>query len=209
MLFLDELGEFPGSVLEHLRQPLEDGLVRVSRARASVTFPARFLLVAATNPCPCGEGGPPGSCRCSDGARLRYAKRLSGPLLDRFDLRVEISRPAVDELLGEATAESTASVAVRVAEARQRARARGAETNARLDPARLEPSSPLDAGATRLLERALRDGKLTGRGLQRVRRVALTIADLRGDSGRLGEQHVALAMQLRVDPSTVAQIRSA
>ncbi len=209
VLFLDELGEFAGSVLEHLRQPLEEGLVRVSRARASVTFPARFLLVAATNPCPCGEGGPPGACRCSDATRLRYAKRLSGPLLDRFDLRVEIGRPAVEELLGQAAAESTATVAARVAAARERARARGAETNARLDPTRLDLAAPLDAGATRYLERALRDGKLTGRGLHRVRRVALTIADLRGGDDRLGEQHVALAMQLRVEPSTVAQVRSA
>src|SRR3712207_1880224 len=99
VLFMDELGEFPASVLDALRQPLEDGVMRVHRAKASVTYPARFLLVAALNPCPCGQGGPPGSCRCTDAARSRYERRLSGPLLDRFDLRVEITRPDVAHLL--------------------------------------------------------------------------------------------------------------
>ena len=96
VLFLDELGEFPAAVLDMLRQPLEEGVVRVSRARASVTFPARFLLVAAMNPCPCGEGSTPGRCRCSDWPRMRYASRVSGPLLDRFDLRVQVDRPDID-----------------------------------------------------------------------------------------------------------------
>ena len=98
VLFLDELGEFSPMVLDGLRQPLEEGVIRVARARASATLPARFLLVAATNPGPCG-GGPPGSCDCDDGARLRYLRRLSGPLLDRFDLRVGVARPGVDDLL--------------------------------------------------------------------------------------------------------------
>ena len=98
MLFLDELGEFSRHVLDGLRQPLEEGVVRIARARVSATLPARFLLVAATNPCPCG-GGPPGACECDEGARLRYLRRLSGPLLDRFDLRVGVHRPAVDDLL--------------------------------------------------------------------------------------------------------------
>src|ERR1019366_4994937 len=95
VLFLDELAEFPTDVLDTLRQPLEDGRVLVCRARASVTFPARFLLVAAMNPCPCAGDGSPGSCRCSEGARARYASRVSGPLLDRFDLRVTVERPDV------------------------------------------------------------------------------------------------------------------
>ena len=99
VLFLDELGEFPSDVLDTLRQPLEEGRVLVCRARASVSFPARVLLVAAMNPCPCGSDGGPGSCRCSPAARHRYAGRVSGPLLDRFDLRVGIDRPDVAELL--------------------------------------------------------------------------------------------------------------
>ena len=100
VLFLDELAEFPPAVLDTLRQPLEEGVVRVSRAWASATFPARFLLVAAMNPCPCGEGLALGRCRCSERSRLRYAGRVSGPLLDRFDLRVQVDRPEIDQLLG-------------------------------------------------------------------------------------------------------------
>ena len=98
VLFLDELGEFAPAALDGLREPLEEGVIRVSRAHSHAVLPARFLLVAATNPCPCG-GGPPGWCECDDIARLRYVRRLSGPLLDRFDLRVAVQRPGVDELL--------------------------------------------------------------------------------------------------------------
>ena len=110
VLFLDELAEFATHVLDALRQPLEEGVVRVARAAATVTFPARFLLVAAMNPCPCGYGGRPGGCRCSDAARARYHRRLSGPLLDRFDLRVEVTRPSVADLMGQARSEPTAAV---------------------------------------------------------------------------------------------------
>ncbi len=124
VLFLDELGEFPAAVLDALRQPLEDGQARVSRAGGSTTFPARFLLVAAMNPCPCSEGGPPGSCRCSPAARARYARRLSGPLLDRFDLTLRVDRPEAEELVGRTRAEGTAVVAERVAAARALAEAR-------------------------------------------------------------------------------------
>ncbi|MDP9420187.1 MAG: YifB family Mg chelatase-like AAA ATPase, partial [Actinomycetota bacterium] len=99
VLFMDELAEFARHVLDALRQPLEEGVVRVCRARASVVYPARFLLVGAMNPCPCGEGGPPGSCRCSPAARSRYTARVSGPLLDRFDLRIEVARPEPAALL--------------------------------------------------------------------------------------------------------------
>src|SRR4029453_19019968 len=98
VLFLDEIGEYPPSVLDALREPLEEGVIRVARANSHAVMPARFLLVAATNPCPCG-GGAPGSCECDDIARMRYVRRLSGPLLDRFDLRVAVQRPAGDELL--------------------------------------------------------------------------------------------------------------
>ena len=99
ILFLDELGEFPVAALEALRQPLEEGVIRVSRAGGTVTFPAAFLLVAAMNPCPCGEGVYEGACSCSAAARARYRRRISAPLLDRFDLVVPLSRPDPDELL--------------------------------------------------------------------------------------------------------------
>ncbi|MDQ6909964.1 MAG: YifB family Mg chelatase-like AAA ATPase [Actinomycetota bacterium] len=199
VLFLDEMGEFPTTILDALRQPLEEAVVRVARARASVAFPARFLLVGATNPCPCGEGGPAGSCRCSDAARLRYHRRLSGPLLDRFDLRVMVSRPDVRALLGGPRGESTAVVAGRVAAVREMARGRGVRANAELPPERLDEVAPLSPAAAGLLEEKLRSGRLSARGLHRVRRVARTLADLAGGSHVIGEEHVCLALGLRAD----------
>lgn len=204
VLFLDEMGEFPATVLDTLRQPLEEGLVRVCRARATVEFPARFLLVGAMNPCPCGEGFAPGACRCSDQARARYATRLSGPLLDRFDLRVPVGRPEVQELLGEVAQESTAVVAARVASARERASARGVVFNAELPAGRLDELAPLSAAAERLLERRLRLGTLSARGLHRVRRVARTLADLEEGGDHLQVEHVAAALELRVGLSVLS-----
>ena len=199
VLFLDELAEFAPHVLDALRQPLEEGVVRVARAAATVTFPARFLLVAAMNPCPCGEGGRPGGCRCSEGARLRYQRRLSGPLLDRFDLRVEVNRPTVEDLLGHDRGEPSATVAARVVAARDLAVLRGVRSNAELPATRLDDVAPLADGATRLLEEALRSGRLSARGLHRVRRVARTVADLQGAPHELSAAHVAIALGLRVD----------
>ena len=207
VLFLDELAEFPPRVLDALRQPLEDGVVRVARAVASVTIPARFLLVAAMNPCPCGDGNRPGGCRCSEGARARYRRRLSGPLLDRFDLRVEVCRPTVDDLFGASTGEPTAAVAERVAEVRDLALLRGVRTNAEIPAKRLDEVAPLSDTATRLLEDALRSGRLSARGLHRVRRVARTVADLDGVPHEVGAAHVAAALGLRVDPmAPVAEV---
>ena len=122
VLFLDETGEFPASVLDGLRQPLEEGQVRVSRARGTASFPARFMLVGAMNPCPCGEGAPSGRCRCNPVNRERYARRLSAPLLDRFDIAVPVDRPDSEELTEPMPGEASASVAERVARARARAR---------------------------------------------------------------------------------------
>jgi magnesium chelatase family protein len=203
VLFLDELGEFASNVLDALRQPLEEGVMRVARARGSATFPARFLLVAATNPCPCGEGGPPGTCRCSEVARLRYARRLSAPLLDRFDLRLEVARPDPDELLGGTVGEGTADVAARVLSARGLAAARGITDNAAIPGNRLDELAPVTPAAGALLEHALRSGALTGRGLHRVRRVARTLADLAGRHGAVGDEDVSLALQLRGDARMV------
>ena len=203
MLLMDEMAEFAPTALDALRQPLEEGVVRVARARASVVFPARFLLVGATNPCPCGlatEGG----CRCADSVLARYARRLSGPLLDRFDLRVIVPRPDVDDLLHGDRGESTECVAGRVAAARELAHRRGVRANAELHVKRLDEVAPLTPGAAQLLEHRLRRGLLSARGLHRIRRVALTFADLEGGRGRVGEEHVCLALTLRAEPMAVA-----
>jgi magnesium chelatase family protein len=199
VLFLDEMCEFPSTVLDALRQPLEEGVVRVCRARASVAFPARFLLVGATNPCPCGEGGADRTCRCPPAARLRYNRRLSGPLLDRFDLRVVVTRPDATAVLGGPPGESTAAVAARVAAARELARARGVRCNAELPAGRLDEVAALTPGAARLLEYRLRAGLLSARGLHRIRRVARTIADLAGVTGPVGEEEACLALSLRAE----------
>ncbi len=199
VLFLDELAEFAPAVLDAMRQPLEEGTVRIARARFHAELPARVLLVAAMNPCPCGEAGRPGACRCSESLRLRYRRRLSGPLLDRFDLRVDVLRPDVDELLGSEPGESTEPVAARVARARARAEQRGWRCNAELPAQRLDELGPIGPAARDLLATALRTGRLTGRGLDRVRRVALTLADLADHHGPLEAEHVALALHLRAD----------
>lgn len=204
VLFLDELGEFPTAVLEAMRQPLEEGVVRISRSHGSATLPARFQLIGATNPCPCGEGGAEGECRCSRHERSRYAKRLSSPLLDRFDLRVEVAAPDPAYLLGPSSEENTATVAQRVARARQMAAARGVRCNADLPAARLDEVAPLDASAMRCLEGALACGQLTGRGLRRIRTVARTIADLEGDRREINANDISAALVLRVRPSIIA-----
>jgi magnesium chelatase family protein len=198
VLFLDELGEFGPTVLDALRQPLEEGVVRVARAALRVELPARFLLVAAMNPCPCGEGGPPGGCRCGPAARARYSRRLSGPLLDRFDIRVGVCRPEVSQLLRGGPEETSATVAARVAAVRTLAARRGVRANAALQGDTLDAVAPLTAAATNVVESALRAGRLSGRGVSRVRTVARTIADLREES-TVDAEHVALALNLRAD----------
>ena len=197
VLFLDELGEFAPSVLDAMRQPLEEGVVRVSRASGACTFPARFLLVAAMNPCPCGQAGRPDSCRCSDHARLRYLRRLSGPLLDRFDLRVQVQRPDPDQLLDGARGESTEAVGARVTAARARAAGRGVATNAELTSEQLERHAPISAAARRELRTRLAKGLLSGRGLHRVRCVALTLCDLDGDEPVIDAECLNEALALR------------
>jgi magnesium chelatase family protein len=198
VLFLDELGEFGPTVLDALRQPLEEGVVRVARAALRVELPARFLLVAAMNPCPCGEGGPPGGCRCGPAARARYARRLSGPLLDRFDIRLEIRRPEVSQLLRGGSEETSETVGARVAAVRALAADRGVRVNADLQGKSLDAAAPLTDAATNVLESALRAGRLSGRGVSRARAVARTIADLRLEP-RVDAEHVALALNLRAE----------
>lgn len=193
-LFLDELGEFASPVLEALRQPLEERAVRIARQGATLTFPADFVLVAASNPCPCGLG-PPG-CSCGDAERARYRRRLSAPLLDRFDLRVAVAPASPLDALGPRSAEVAG--AVLAATARQRARYRGRpwRRNAQVPGGALEEAIPLTAdvaGAVR--EAALRLG-LTGRGFAGARRSARTLADL-DDSPEVSLAHAALAAALR------------
>jgi magnesium chelatase family protein len=202
VLFVDEMGEFPVSVLDALRQPLEEGRIRVARAKAVVEYPARFLLVAAMNPCPCGRGGRFGVCTCSDAERLRYARRLSGPLLDRIDLRVDVPRPDVTQLLTGPPGESTEVVASRVAAARALAGGRGVRCNAELPVSLLDSVAPVRGASAVLFEDALRAGSLSARGLHRARRVARTIADLRDPSGDapITDEDVCLALQLRAEP---------
>lgn len=196
-LFMDELAEFPRSILDQLRQPLEEGVVRVCRARGTVSFPARFLLVGACNPCPCGLGGPSGWCRCSDAVRDRYAGRLSGPLLDRFDLRLHVERPDPGDLLGGGGGESTAVVAERVRRARELAATRGVAVNALIPGGRLDELAPLTRRASSLLEGAVRAGSLSARGLGRVRRVARTLNDLGGLDGPIDDEVISTALSLR------------
>jgi magnesium chelatase family protein len=197
VLFLDELGEFGVPVLDALRQPLEEGQVRVSRARGSATFPARFLLVGAMNPCPCGEGGLSGRCQCGPMARERYVRRLSGPLLDRFDIAVRVDRPSPQELMAVEPAEPTSVVADRVARARQRAAGRGVVANVQLPLSALAECARMTDAAASVVERSLRSGALSGRGLHRVQRLARTVADLEGAGPVIEETHVHEALGLR------------
>ena len=200
VLFLDELGEFSPHVLDTLRQPLEDGTVRVSRVGMSAEYPARVLLVAAMNPCPCGGSAAPGGCRCPSAVRSRYVRRISGPLLDRFDLRVGVNRPDPSDLLSGSPGESSAVVRARVVGARLRAEARGVPSNAALGPVELEAVAPFSPSSVRLLEAELHAGRLSARGLHRVRGVALTIGDLEERDGPLDSDLVETALSLRIDP---------
>ncbi|WP_419848376.1 YifB family Mg chelatase-like AAA ATPase [Candidatus Poriferisocius sp.] len=204
VLFLDEMGEFAPQALDALRQPLEEGVIRVNRATAAASFPARFLLVGAMNPCPCGELGQPGMCRCTPMARLRYARRLSGPLLDRFDLRIHVGRPEVSDLFDAPPGESSTEVRARVDRARAAALERGAGSNSELSDDALEEFAPLDPEAKNLFRHAIAEGRLTARGFQRVRRVALTLADLGGHAPPLTGGIVAQALFMRTEPVTVA-----
>ena len=198
VLFMDEIAEFPAAILDSLRQPLEEGVVRVGRAKVNVDLPADFILVAAMNPCPCGGGGGPGDCLCADAALQRYARRLSGPIIDRFDLRVGVTRPGIDELLATEPNEPTAVVAARVAEARRMAHERQGALNRAIRVRDLDDVAPLDSDARSALRRELESDRLSGRGYHRIRRVARTIADLRGaGDGNVTERDVALALELR------------
>ncbi len=194
VLFLDELGEFPARTLDSLRQPLEEGSVALARKGMSITFPAAVQLVAASNPCPCGYiGDRIQSCRCLPAGVARYRRRISGPLLDRFDLTVPVRRLHADELQGP-PGEPSAHVAARVAAARA-IQARRGSLNRSLGRAELD-DLPMHGPATTILARAVDSAGLTARGFDRIRRVARTLADLESVEV-VGEEHVAEALALR------------
>jgi magnesium chelatase family protein len=198
VLFLDELLEFPRHVLEMLRQPLEDRAVTIVRVRRGVTYPADFMLIAALNPCPCGHlGSSVRTCTCSTSAIVAYRARLSGPLLDRIDLHVDVPALPYRELASAEPGESSASIRDRVLAARERQHARHQRWNARLSSSELRRVAPLDGGGHVLLERAAARFGLSARALTRVRRVARTIADLAG-SPAIATVHLAEALQYRV-----------
>jgi magnesium chelatase family protein len=198
VLFLDELLEFTRPALEALRQPLEDRTVSLVRARRAVAYPADFMLVTALNPCPCGHlGNPLRTCTCSGAAIAAYRARLSGPLVDRIDLHVEVAALPYRALAAESPGEPSAAVRARVVAAREVQRRRGASWNARLPAAELRACAPLDADGHRLLEASVARFGLSARALTRVRRVARTIADLDGRAA-IAAAHVAEALQYRL-----------
>ncbi len=198
VLFLDELLEYPRAVLEGLRQPLEDRTVTIVRARRAAVYPADFMLIAALNPCPCGYlGSAVRTCICSAAAIGAYRARLSGPLVDRIDLHVDVPALPYHELAHAEAGEPTAVVRARVAEARDRQRARGGAANARLTSAALARVAPIDGAGHELLERAAARLGLSARAITRIRRVARTIADLEG-SAAVRAAHLAETLQYRL-----------
>jgi magnesium chelatase family protein len=198
ILFLDELSEFSRGALESLRQPLEDGVVAIVRGQRTVSYPTRFQLVASTNPCPCGYAGER-RCRCTDGDIARHRRKLSGPLLDRMDLLVNMPRPKSEDL-GAGAGTTSREVLAAVLDARERQAGRlagtGLRTNAELTPRLLGEFVRADAGAHARLLADYAKGSLSARGHGRVLRVARTVADLDG-SARVRAEHVRVALALR------------
>ncbi|HET6720975.1 MAG TPA: YifB family Mg chelatase-like AAA ATPase, partial [Rhodocyclaceae bacterium] len=200
VLFLDELAEFPRAVLEALREPLETGRVNISRAARRIDYPARFQLICAMNPCPCGFHGSQeqgeSRCRCTPDQVLRYRNKLSGPLLDRIDLAAEVPILPAADLQGGASGDNSATVARRVAGARSRQSERQGRTNARLDAGDIDQHCPLDGAARSMLAQATERLRLSARAYHRILKVARTLADL-ADSTTLRREHVAEAVQYR------------
>jgi magnesium chelatase family protein len=199
VLFLDELPEYPRAALEALREPLEARRITISRAARQAQFPAAFQLISAMNPCPCGWLGaqwPGRSCRCTPDQIARYQARLSGPLLDRIDLQVEVAAVPADQLMRQPDGESSQAVAQRVAGAARRQQDRQGCANAELDAGQLHTHAALNPEARELLTQAATRLGWTGRGLHRATKVARTIADL-ASSEAIAPEHVAEAMQYR------------
>lgn len=201
VLFLDEFPEFPRQVLENLRQPLEDGIVTISRAQGTFQFPAEFILIASQNPCPCGFAtDPERTCTCSPMAMDRYQKKISGPLLDRIDLHVEVPRVPFEDLSQKSSGETSAEIRARVSRARAAQTNRFANTsttaNASMSPKQIATYAPLEPDAEQLLRQALEQFQLSARSYHRLIKVARTIADLAGEA-HIQIAHVAEAVQYR------------
>jgi magnesium chelatase family protein len=208
VLFLDELSEFQRSSLDALRQPLEDGRVIIVRGQRGLVFPTGFMLVAATNPCPCGYAGAGDRCQCAEADLRRHRRRLSGPLLDRIDLLIDVQRPSELELRSPPVT-SSAQAAVRVTEARDRQLLRlvgtGRRCNDEMDAALVRRHVRLDDGAHSVLGRAYTTGSLSARGRHRVLRVARTVADLAGRD-RVTQADVLTALSLRRRGASDAEV---
>ena len=197
VLFLDELPEFDRRVLEVLREPLETGIITISRAARQADFPARFQLIAAMNPCPCGYlGDPSGRCHCTSDQVQRYRARISGPLLDRIDMHIEVQRVSRELLRSSGSEEPSASVRERVVRARQQAVQRGGHANAQLNPQQIKRFCALDEKTQNLLERAVDKLGLSHRAYHRILKLARTIADLAGAES-IQITHVSEAVSYR------------
>jgi magnesium chelatase family protein len=203
VLFLDELPEFQPGVLDALRQPLETGETVIARANHRIQYPSRIQLVAAMNPCKCGGGGPGVTCRRGERCAAEYQARISGPLLDRIDLQIEVPAVSAADLILPAPTEGSAEVRARVSRAREVQRARflklgvnGMRTNAECAGRMLEDVAQPDADGAALLRQAADALQLSARGFHRTLRVARTLADLDGDEG-IGRMHVAEALSYR------------
>ncbi len=198
VLFLDELPEFPRSVLDQLRQPIEDGVVTIARSSQSLRFPARSMLVGAMNPCKCGFiGSERKECRCAPGDIVRYQRRISGPLLDRFDIHVVVPDVSLEELLtDQPQGETTASVREKVVVARARQQVRQGKVNSQLTPKEIQVYIPLPPTTLQLLKQAETKFHLSARSVHRLLKVARTIADI-ADDDTVSVKHVAEALQYR------------
>lgn len=209
VLFLDELSEFRRAALEALRQPLEDGRVAIVRSGRSAVYPTRLMLVAATNPCPCGYAGEGDRCGCSEADLARHRRRLSGPLLDRIDVQLDLQREPQGMLSAEPVTTSAKArdrvIAAREIQARRLA-CEGISVNAEMDAAMLRRHARLQADGERLLEAAASAGALSARGAQRTLRLARTVADLEA-SRSIGAEHVAKALALRSQPEVATGVR--
>ena len=197
VLFLDELPEFPRSVLEVLREPLESGRITISRAARQADFPARFQLIAAMNPCPCGYlGHPAGKCRCTPDQVARYRGRISGPLLDRIDIQIEVPALSHDDLLRQPDGETSVAIQARVEAARASQIARQGKPNAELGTKEIDTHCALAAASEALLKQAISRLNLSARAYHRILKVARTVADLAGDE-RIAPRHIAETIQYR------------